>query len=122
MPGNILVVDDDSTLVELLRMRLESANYSVMSAQNEDEAISVVKGQVFDLSIVDLRLGKGDGITLMEEIHSIMPEMPIIIFTAHGSIESELEAMRKGAYSYLTKPFEPRDLLFQIERALEDRR
>jgi len=122
MPGNILVVDDDPTLVELLRMRLESANYSVTSAQKEDEAISAVKGQVFDLSIIDLRLGEGDGITLMEEIHSIMPEMPIIIFTAHGTNETAVEAMRKGAHSYLTKPFEPQDLLFQIEKALEDRR
>jgi len=58
----------------------------------------------------------------MEEIHSIMPEMPIIIFTAHGTIETEVEAMRKGAHSYLIKPFEPRDLLSQIEKALEDYR
>jgi two-component system response regulator GlrR len=120
--GKVLVVDDDPILVELLRMRLESASYSVTSAQREDEAISEVKGQVFDLAIVDLRLGQEDGITLMEEIHSVMPEMPIIILTAHGSIESAVEAMRKGAYSYLTKPFEPQDLLFQIEKALENRR
>ncbi len=120
--GNILVVDDDPTLLELLRMRLESANYTVTVAQKEEEAKAAAKGQVFDLSIVDLRLGQGDGITLMEEIHSIMPEMPIIILTAHGSIESAVDAMRKGAYSYLTKPFEPQDLLFQIEKALENRR
>ena len=120
--GNILVVDDDPTLLELLRMRLESANYAVTLAQKEEEAIAAAKGQVFDLSIVDLRLGQGDGIILMQEIHSIMPEMPIIIFTSHGSIESAAEATRKGAYSYLTKPFEPRDLLSQIEKALENRR
>jgi len=120
--GNVLVVDDDPTLLELLRMRLESANYAVTMAQKAEEAIAAVRGQVFDLSILDLRLGQEDGITLMEEIHSIMPEMPIIILTAHGSIESAVEAMRKGAYSYLTKPFEPQDLLFQIEKALENRR
>lgn len=83
---------------------------------------AIPKGQVFDLSIIDLRLGEGDGITLMEEIHSLIPEMPIIIFTAHGTTETAEEAMRKGAHSYLTKPFEPPDLLFQIEKALEDRR
>ena len=120
--GNILVVDDDPTLLELLRMRLESADYAVTTAQKEEEAITAVTGQVFDLSIVDLRLGQADGIILMEEIHSIMPAMPIIILTAHGSIENAVEAMRKGAYSYLTKPFEPQDLLFQIEKALENRR
>jgi two-component system response regulator GlrR len=116
------VVDDDPTLVELLRMRLESANYAVTMGQKAEEAIAAVRGQVFDLAILDLRLGQEDGITLMEEIHSVMPEMPIIILTAHGSIESAVEAMRKGAYSYLTKPFEPQDLLFQIEKALENRR
>ncbi len=120
--GNVLVVDDDPTLLELLRMRLESANYAVTVAQKAEEAIAAVRGQVFDLAILDLRLGQEDGITLMEEIHSVMPEMPIIILTAHGSIESAVEAMRKGAYSYLTKPFEPQDLLFQIEKALENRR
>ncbi len=120
--GNVLVVDDDPTLLELLRMRLESANYAVTVAQKAEEAIAAVRGQVFDLSIVDLRLGQEDGITLMEEVHSVMPEMPIIILTAHGSIESAVEAMRKGAYSYLTKPFEPQELLFQIEKALENRR
>jgi len=120
--GNILVVDDDPALLELLRMRLESAQYRVATAQKEEEAIAAVKGQTFDLSVVDLKLGRGDGISLMEEIHSLSPEMPIIILTAHGTIESAVEAMRKGAYSYLTKPFEPRDLFFQIEKALENRR
>jgi two-component system response regulator GlrR len=120
--GNLLVVDDDPTLLELLRMRLESADYGVTTAQEEKEAITAAKGQSFDLSLVDLRLGQGDGISLMEEIHSISPDMPIIILTAHGSIESAVEAMRRGAYSYLTKPFEPQDLFFQIEKALENRR
>jgi len=119
---NILVVDDDQTLLELLRMRLESANYGVTTTQKGEEALAAVKDQAFDLAIVDLRLGRGDGISLMEEIHSLIPEMPIIILTAHGSIESAVEAMRKGAYSYLTKPFEPQDLFFQMERALENRR
>ncbi len=119
---NILVVDDDPTLLELLRMRLESAHYGVTTAQKREEALAAVKGQAFHLAILDLRLGSGDGIALMEEIHFLLPEMPIIILTAHGSIESAVEAMKKGAYSYLTKPFEPRDLFFQMERALENRR
>ncbi len=119
--GKILVVDDDKSLLELIRMRLESANYEVTTALQEEEAIEAVKGQVFDLSIVDLRLVQKDGISLMEELHLIVPEMPVIILTAHGSIESAVEAIKKGAYSYLTKPFEPQELLLQIERALENR-
>jgi two-component system response regulator GlrR len=119
--GKILVVDDDKSLLELIRMRLESANYEVTTALQEEEATEAVKGQVFDLSIVDLRLVQKDGISLMEELHLIVPEMPVIILTAHGSIESAVEAIKKGAYSYLTKPFEPQELLCQIERALENR-
>lgn len=120
--GRILVVDDDSSLLELLKMRLESANYEVTAAAKEEEAIEAAKGQIFDLSIVDLRLAQKDGISLMEELHLIVPDMPVIILTAHGSIESAVEAMKRGAFSYLTKPFEPQEVLCQIERALENSR
>jgi two-component system response regulator GlrR len=120
--GRILVVDDDNSLLELMRMRLESANYEVTATMKEEEAIEAAKGQVFDLSIVDLRLAQKDGISLMEELHLIVPDMPVIILTAHGSIETAVEAIKKGAYSYLTKPFEPQEMLLHIERALENSR
>jgi two-component system response regulator GlrR len=122
MPRTILVVDDDQSLLELLRMRLESANFSVTTAMKEEEAVAAVQRQIFDLSIVDLKLAQGSGISLMEELHLIIPDMPVIILTAHGTIETAVEAMKRGAYSYLTKPFEPRDLFFQIEKALENSR
>jgi two-component system response regulator GlrR len=118
----ILVVDDDRSLLELIRMRLESANYVVTTALMEEEAIEAAKGQVFDLSVVDLRLAQKDGILVMEQLHRIHPDMPVIILTAHGSIETAVEAMKKGAYTYLTKPFEPQEMLCQIERALENSR
>lgn len=120
--GRILVVDDDRSLVELVRMRLEAANYEVATASSAEEAQEAAKAQLFDLSIVDLKLDSEDGISVMEKLHSIQPEMPVVILTAHGSIESAVEAMRKGAYSFLTKPFESRDLLLQIEKAVENRR
>lgn len=120
--GKILVVDDDKNLLELLKIRLESAGYEVITALKEEDAIEAAKNQVFDLAIVDLQLLHQDGISLMEELHLILPEMPVLILTAYGSIESAVEAMKKGAYSYLTKPFDPQDLLFQIERAMENRR
>ena len=120
--GKILVVDDNPNLLELIKMRLESADYGVMATGAEEQAIKLVKEQSFDLCIVDLMLANGDGLSLMEEFRSINPDVPTIILTAHGSIESAVEAMRRGAYSYLTKPFEPGDLLLQIERALENRK
>jgi two-component system response regulator GlrR len=120
--GKILVVDDDINLIELVKMRLESAGYEVAAIPEGAEAITAVKAQPFDLCLLDLMLTDRDGISMMEEIHGISPDLPAIILTAHGTIESAVEAMRKGAYSYLTKPFEPQDLLLQIERALEHRR
>jgi two-component system response regulator GlrR len=120
--GNILVVDDDQSLLALLKMRLESADFGVATAGGVTEALAAVRRQGLDLAILDLKLGDGDGIALMQEIHSLIPEIPVLILTAHGSIENAVEAMKKGAYSYLTKPFEPPDLLFQVEKALENRR
>ncbi len=118
----ILIVDDDVNLLELLRMRLESANYEVETASKEEDALDAIAHHIFDLSIVDLQLVQRDGISLMEEFHQINPDIPVIILTAYGSIESAVEAIKRGAYDYLTKPFDPRELLFKIENALENRR
>ncbi len=118
----ILVVDDDSNFLKLIRMRLELANYEVVTALNEDEAITKAREETFGLSIVDLKLVHRDGISLMEEMHSINPYMPIIILTAHGSIESAVEATKKGAFDFLKKPFDPEELLLQIEKAMENQR
>lgn len=120
--GTILVVDDDKNLVELIQMRLEKAGYDVVTSLHEDDAIEKAKEQFFDLAIVDLQLINLDGISLMENLHRIIPEMPVIILTAYGSIESAVDAIKRGAYSYLTKPFEHQDLLFQIQKAIENRR
>jgi len=120
--GKILVVDDDKNLVELIQMRLEKAGYDVVTSLHEDEAIEKAREQLFDLAIVDLQLINLDGISLMENLHRIIPEMPVIILTAYGSIESAVDAIKRGAYSYLTKPFEHQDLLLQIQKAIENRR
>jgi two-component system response regulator GlrR len=69
--------------------------------------------------VIDLQLVKQDGLSLMEELHFIHPDLPVIILTAHGSIESAVEAMKRGAFTYLTKPFDSRELILQIERARE---
>jgi two-component system response regulator GlrR len=120
--AKILVVDDDRNLLELIRMRLESLGYEVTTAREEEEAKEAMIGNPFDLSVVDLQLSSQDGISLMGEFHLISPDMPVIILTAHGSIESAVESMRKGAYTYLTKPFDARELALHIERALANKK
>src|SRR5512137_2259892 len=96
--GKILVVDDDRSLIEVLKVRVELAGYEVTTALKEETAIEAAKDQTFDLAIVDLQLDGTDGMVLMQKLHLILPDMPVIILTAHGSIESAVEAMRKGAY------------------------
>ncbi len=120
--GKILIVDDDRNLLELMSMMLQSADYEVMTARDGEEALAAVKGRAFDLSVVDLKLPRTDGISLMQGLHHINPEMPVIILTAHSSVKSAVEAIRMGAFNYLTKPFDLDELLLQIERALENRR
>ena len=120
--GRILVVDDDANLLELVKTRLEAADYSVTAALNAEAALEAATAATFDLAVVDMKLEGHDGISLMEELHENHPEMPVIILTGFGSIDSAVEAMKKGAYNYLTKPFDARELLLQISRALEKQR
>jgi two-component system response regulator GlrR len=120
--AKLLVVDDDKNLLELARTKLNAATYEVTTALQGEEALEAVKGGSFDLSIVDLKLADQDGISLMEKLHSVNPDMPVIILTGHASIEGAVEAMQKGAYTYLTKPFDARALVWQIARALESRK
>jgi two-component system response regulator GlrR len=118
----LLIVDDDHNLLELIKMRLESSGYAVTTALGEDDARTAVVGQAFDLAIIDLQLVHQDGISLMEEVHRVSPEMPVIILTAYGSIESAVEAMKRGAFTYITKPFDAQELILHVEHAIENRR
>jgi len=118
----ILIVDDDSNLLELICGKLAAAGYETKTALKAEDAIEAAERESLSLCLVDLRLADGDGISLMDELHAISPHMPVIILTGYGSVESAVEAMKKGAYSYLTKPLDTRELLLQIERAVENRR
>jgi two-component system response regulator GlrR len=115
----ILVVDDDQNLLKVINMRLEAQGFQVQTAFKMEQAIENAKKEAFDLALVDLKLGGKDGIDLMLELHQVNPEMPVIILTAYGTIDSAVKAMKKGAYSYLTKPFDFDELLLQINSCLE---
>jgi two-component system response regulator GlrR len=117
--GKILVVDDDHNILRVIRMRLEAETYSVTTASKAEKAMDLAKDEVFDLALIDLKLNGKDGVELMEDLHRINPEMPVIILTAYGTIKSAVEAMRRGAYSYLTKPFDYDELLMQTKNCLE---
>ncbi len=115
----ILVVDDDRNILNVIKMRLEAEGYRVVTAMDEKDALKIATDTIFDMALIDLKLQRTDGIELMDKLHQLSPALPIIILTAHGSINSAVEAMKKGAYSYITKPFDYPDLLLKIKNCLE---
>ena len=118
----ILVVDDDEGLLHLLRMRLCAMGYSVTPCATGQDALDAARREVFDIAISDLRLRGEDGLNVTEELLRIQPGLPVIILTAHGSIPNAVEAMQRGAFGYLTKPFDDRELKATIEKGLAQQR
>jgi len=115
----ILVVDDDVSILKVLQMRLESEQYAVVAASEIREAKERITEGGFEIALLDLKLDGGTGIELMKSLREVDPDLPVIILTAYGTIESAVEAMKEGAYSYLTKPFDYRELLIQIRNGIE---
>jgi two-component system response regulator GlrR len=107
---HILVVDDEEGLLHLVKMRLTAMGFAVTGCTTGREALAAAKKDRFDLAIADLRLGTEDGLDVTEELLRIHPGLPVIILTAHGSIPNAVEAMQRGAFGYLTKPFDDKEL------------
>lgn len=118
----ILLVDDDEGLLQLLKMRLGAMGFAVTVCLSGEQALVEAQRRRFHLAITDLRLAGLDGMALMEELRRIHPDLPVLILTAHGSIPSAVEAMQKGAYGYLTKPFDDKELTVYVEKALAQQR
>lgn len=118
---NILIIDDEIDICKLISGVLEDEGYQTYNAQNSDSAISIISEDNIDLIILDVWLegSKLDGIELLQEIHSRRPEIPIIIISGHGNIDTAVTAIKIGAYDYLEKPFKTERLMHTIKRASE---
>ena len=114
----ILVVDDDPDLLRLMQIRLTSAGYAVSTAESAERALAQVSATRPHLVVTDLRMGGMDGMALFEAVRSGHPMLPVIILTAHGSIPEAVSAVQRGVAGYLTKPFDPKALLTEVERVL----
>jgi two-component system response regulator GlrR len=114
----ILLVDDDAGLLTLLSLRLRSAGFEVEIAKSGNEALGRLLARQPHLVITDLRMDGMDGMALFDSIHEGYPSLPVIILTAHGSIPDAVNAMRKGVFGYLTKPFDGQSLLASVHDAL----
>ena len=115
---SILLVDDDRDLLQLISMRLTAAGYRVTAVESADAALASLAVQRPQLVITDLRMRGMDGLGLFDAIHRQAPSLPVVILTAHGTIPDAVAATRRGVFSFLTKPFEPKVLLETVADAL----
>jgi DNA-binding NtrC family response regulator len=116
---NILVVDDEKSQREILEMILADEGYDVTTAASGEAALKFAKDRRFDLALTDLKMTGMDGIELLQHLLAFDSSIIVILLTAHGSIESAKEALRRGAFDYLEKPYDKAALLETINRALD---
>ena len=120
--AHLLVVDDDPVTVNLLKEVLTKEGYEVITALSGEEAMARGMEDFFDIVITDMRLGDQDGMEVLRSFKKLAPETTVIMITAFGSIETAIEAIREGAFDYISKPFKLDEIKFTIRRALEQRR
>lgn len=120
MAEKILIVDDEPDMLKLLSMILKDKTpYEVATTNNPLEALEMAKKGGFDLVISDLKMPGLDGIDLIGAIKQVDEDIPIIIITAYGTVESASEAMQKGGFDFITKPFRKEQILFTIDKAIK---
>ncbi len=119
MSAHILLVDDDPALLKLLKVRLDSEGYRVTCAESGEEALQRLDDSV-QLVLTDLRMEGMDGLTLFHQIQARMPQLPVVILTAHGSIPEAVSATQQGVFGFLTKPINREQLLDTLSSALAE--
>ena len=123
MPEQILVVDDEPNMLRLLRtILMDKTGYEVTTTNNPLEVSKLLQEKPYDLVVSDLKMPLVDGMDLIDIIKKIDAKLPIIIITAYGTLETAEEAVQKGAYDFITKPFRKETILITIRRALEWKR
>ena len=115
----ILLVDDDRDLLQLIAMRLGASGYAVTAVASGEQALAALAVSRPQVVVTDLRMQGIDGMALFDAIHREAPSLPVVILTAHGTIPEAVTATRRGVFSFLTKPFEPKVLLDTVAEALK---
>ncbi|MFO0678956.1 MAG: sigma-54 dependent transcriptional regulator [Polyangiaceae bacterium] len=117
--NHVLVVDDDLELCELLSIRLAAGGYRVSLEHGVAKARARLGRERIDALLLDLRLSDGDGFDVLEAVRQRSPDVPVVILTAHGTIDIAVEAIKRGAFGFITKPFHDHDLLQKLAHAVE---
>ncbi|MFO7460373.1 MAG: sigma-54 dependent transcriptional regulator [Desulfatiglandales bacterium] len=120
MPGRILIIDDEKDMLALLkRILAEETQHEVVTETNPVRALELFKERPFDLVITDLKMPRMDGIKVLETVKKVRPDVSVVILTAFATIETAVEATRKGAYDYITKPFRRERILITVEKVMK---
>lgn len=116
---NILVIDDEKSIRHSLKEIFEYENYKVYQAESGEEGIRILKENKIDIILCDIKMPKMDGIETLEKIMDINPDIPVIMISGHGTIETAVEAIKKGAYDYISKPLDLNRLIVSVRNAIE---
>lgn len=116
---NVLIVDDEPSLRMLIRAVLESDGWNVHEAKSGEQALEMISGLSLNAALVDMRMSGMDGMTLLKELNTIVPGLPVIMLTAYGNVNSAVVAMKHGAFDYLTKPADNEELKAVMAKALD---
>lgn len=119
MTKKILIADDEKNMIWALKKALKNEEYIMITASNGIEAVEMVKSNSPDLVLLDLKMPKLNGLEALKEIKNIDPKISVIMMTAHGTMESAVEAMKNGAIDYISKPFDIEELKMQIRKAID---
>ena len=120
--GTILVVEDDASLRRLTQVQLDKLGYQTRLAVDAAGGLDILRREPVELVLCDLHLPSTSGLELLKKVHAEYPETKFVIVTAFGSVDTAIEAMKSGAYDYLTKPLHPVELRSLVERVFERRR
>ncbi len=120
MKHNILVIDDEKSIRDILKEILEDEGYNIDTAEDGEKGLELFSNRPYDVILLDVKLPRVDGHEVFAKVHSLNPDMPIIVISGHGNIETAVEFIKQGAYDYLEKPFEGMErLLVSIRNATE---
>jgi len=121
-PKRVLIIDDEDTLRDSMHQVLKKEGYRVREAADGKEGLSLFNQETFEAVFLDLKLPGLNGLRVMGQMREASPETPIIIITGYGSIESAVEAIKLGAFDYMSKPFSPEELRVVTKKAIESRK
>jgi two-component system, NtrC family, response regulator AtoC len=119
MPARILIADDELNICKVLSATLRKEGYEVATAHDGEEAISIIKNGNVQVIVTDLKMPKVDGLEVLRFVQKTTPDIPVIVITAHGTVDNAVQALKSGAFDYITKPFEKTELIRTIAKAVK---